>query len=171
MLKKVFAIFVLVFVIIWLTQPVYAAEVATEVVTEEDVRAMINDAYSVVLGFWDKFVAGASITSIFGAILVFYLNSKRTEKLTKRNDTLIGAVQALQILTGEMAKEEKELKNAIIGIITVANIEGSVKRELLKQVNSGNLDMIKVQETITTLQAAKESLDNDEVESILNKNV
>lgn len=170
MLKKMFVVFIVVFTIMWFIQPVYAAE-ATEALTEEEIHAIINDAYSVVLSFWDKFVAGASITSILGAIFVFYLNSKRTEKLTKRNDLLIGAVQALQILTGEMAKEERELKNAVVGIITVANIEGNVKRELLKQVNSGSVDMNKVQETINTLQAANDALDNDEIESILNRDV
>ena len=143
----------------------------TEGLTEEEVQALIDDAYSLVLGFWDKFVAGASITSIFGALLVFYMNTKRTEKLTKRNDLLIGAVQALQIFTGEMAKEERDLKNAIVSMITVANIDGMVKKQLLEQLNNSSIDMNKIQETIDALQAAKVALDKDEVESLLNKDV
>lgn len=146
-------------------------EPITEPITEPVPGTVVDEAYEIVLGFWDKAIAGASLTSVLGAILVFYMSTKRSEKLSKRSDMVITAVQALQILTSELVKEERDLKNAIISVITVANIDGMVKTQLLEQVQNNSIDMDKVQKTIDTLQAAKNALDNDEVESLLNRNV
>jgi len=119
--------------------------------TPEELESMINEAIdnalSIAVGFWEVFTAAVGTMGIGAFIYLFIFVSKRLKIFGDKEAQIEGALGQVAFTLSTLAKTQKEvvdeeskIKAAVIGLISIANIDPYTKGELLKSLESGKLE-------------------------------
>ncbi len=142
--------------------------VPSEDMTEEELKALIDESLGLALSLWDKIIAFAGVSSVGGMLILFVSVNKKFKLFGDDSGKVNDNITALKTTVDALTKEERDMKRAMIAMLEVANVDSYTKGELKKLLENDELshvDFMKVAAQIA--EHKEENKDTDESDSIL----